>query len=384
MKRQAVIGGQFGDEGKGLMVDLLSSQADPSNTFVVRYNGGQQAGHTVTNDTGQHVFSNFGAGSFHNIPTYWSEYCSVDPVGIVNELEILTHQFEGLRPELFIDPEAPVTTPFDKYQNQNSDKYLLDGTCGVGVGATFQREEDFYSLQFQDLFFQKIFNRKLEAIESYYGHKISQADLDDFREACNYIVDCNHIYSSDQRVLNDKNIIFEGAQGLMLDQHFGYFPHVTRSNTGTKNIRKILSNVNSEIRRHTPPVDELYLMTRAYQTRHGNGPMTNEHAHFNLVEAEHETNTFNQWQGQFRRSVLDLDQLRYACQRDTLPAFKRFLVVTCMDQLRAPFKFTHSGEMLLFDTRQEFIEGIKTRMHGFNDVYVSYGPKASDVKLFTK
>src|SRR5574343_932195 len=105
---KACIGLGFGDEGKGITVDYLASQSPDS--LVVRYSGGQQAGHTVCLNGIRHVFSNFGSGSLRGLPTYWSEHCTVDPVGIMNELNILTEQ--GINPILYIDGNAPVTTPY--------------------------------------------------------------------------------------------------------------------------------------------------------------------------------------------------------------------------------------------------------------------------------
>ncbi len=88
MKNYAVIGLGFGDEGKGMFTDILCSRL--YQPIVVRFSGGQQAGHTVYKDRKvSHVFSNFGSGSFRKVPTFWSRFCTMDPVGILNELSIL-------------------------------------------------------------------------------------------------------------------------------------------------------------------------------------------------------------------------------------------------------------------------------------------------------
>src|SRR5271157_842973 len=145
-KSFAVIGLGFGDEGKGLVTDYLCSQL--SDPLVIRYSGGQQAGHTVYFNNIKHIFSNFGSGTLRGAPTYWSKFCTVDPVGIVNELNILLEK--GIKPLLYIDDECQITTPFDKIFNQTSTNNLNNGTCGVGFGATIQRVEDHYSLTIGD------------------------------------------------------------------------------------------------------------------------------------------------------------------------------------------------------------------------------------------
>ncbi len=135
---EIVIGLNYGDEGKGLFTDYLSIKF--KNSIVNRYSGGQQAGHTVwKSDKLKHVFSNFGSGTLNNIPTYWMNTCTFDPISFTNELKIL--QKKGFEPIIYIHPDTPVTTIFDILSNRTDNDNLTDGTCGLGVGKTFQREE---------------------------------------------------------------------------------------------------------------------------------------------------------------------------------------------------------------------------------------------------
>ena len=140
MISKVIIGAGFGDCGKGLVTNFLVF--DLKSTLVVRFSGGQQAGHTVVEKGIRHVFSNFGSGTLKGIPTYWSRFCTVDPIGIVNEMADLIKK--GVDPILFIDPSCPITTPYDVMHNQRTDND--NGTCGVGVGTTWQREQDHYYL----------------------------------------------------------------------------------------------------------------------------------------------------------------------------------------------------------------------------------------------
>lgn len=370
---QAVIGLGFGDEGKGLVTDLLSSQAsvkhtnyEARNKVVVRYSGGQQAGHTVTIGDERHVFSNFGAGTLRNIPTYWSKYCTVDPIGILNELEHL-EEYPHV-PILYIDPDAPVTTPWDKFYNQNSKEYLDNGTTGCGVGPTFQREEDFYHLKFRDLFNKTVLDLKIDQISDYYS---GAGNVKDFRLACERIIEKSNIKPRQLDSFEGSHFIFEGSQGLLLDQHYGFFPHVTRANTGTKNILEM---------GHYP---DLYLVTRAYQTRHGNGPMTNTDKEFEIKEDPNETNTKNLYQGEFRRSMLDLDLLVHGIRSDQHIAHETMkgnttLVVTCLDHLES-YKFTIEGEVHEYRKKEHFLEAIKN-MLGAGSVLYSESPESRNIQ----
>ena len=138
MLKAAVIGLGFGDEGKGTTTEYLCSQF--SNPLVIRFSGGHQAGHTVVHDDVSHIFSNFGSGTLSGYPTYWSKYCTVYPFALLNELEILLEK--GITPKLFIDPQCPITTPYDKEYNQLSEKKNKHGSCGVGYSATIEREKN--------------------------------------------------------------------------------------------------------------------------------------------------------------------------------------------------------------------------------------------------
>jgi adenylosuccinate synthase len=118
----AVIGLGFGDEGKGKVVSSLCSQSPDHDKIVVRYCGGHQAGHRVLlNDGSSHVFSHFGSGTLQGVPTYWSQFCTVDPMGLLNELDILLNKipiFSTDKIRLYIDAKCPITTPYEKIHNQ--------------------------------------------------------------------------------------------------------------------------------------------------------------------------------------------------------------------------------------------------------------------------
>lgn len=338
----SVIGMGFGDEGKGMCVHYLTKTKTP-NTIVIRHSGGQQAGHTVYKDKDTfHVFANFGSGTFNGVPTYWSKYCTFDPVATWNEYNVLKQK--KVKPVLYIDRKCPVTTPLDIIFNRNCPNNTAHGTVGVGVGATFKREEDHFSLLVEDLLDPKILKIKLKAIEYYYQDSLDHQNFEHFMSVCDDVINQFHVVNKLPHFYND--FIFEGSQGLLLDQNIGFFPHVTRSNTGTKNIIEM---------GYTP---EVYLVTRSYQTRHGNGPMTCEE--YPVESNPYETNKQHLYQGEFRTAMLDMDLLRYAVSKDEgiQNAPRRNLFVTCMDMLKSNC-FAFLNVINEFKDRDEMVEAMR-------------------------
>jgi adenylosuccinate synthase len=350
MKKAArvVLGLGFGDEGKGLTTDYLCLNSH--NPLVVRFNGGHQAGHTVVTKEGhRHMFSNFGAGTFRGVPTYWSSYCTFSPAYFLEEYALLP-----VRPKLLLDKKAPVTTHYDVLFNRALEASRCEnrhGSCGLGFGATIERHWAALPLFVEDLFRPEIFKKKMVSIRSYYRKKLEQQtkfcfdafdhdsedrdffhDVNDLEnlisEGAIQLTEEKQIFSSDQPW---STYIFEGAQGILLDVNFGFQPHVTKSNTTSKNALEILRRnlVESDME------PEIYYVTRAYLTRHGAGPFPQYDCPIELINTEEESNQLNEYQGSFKVGYLDIDLLNYAlkCDQEFSPGLKKHLIVTCLDQL---------------------------------------------------
>jgi adenylosuccinate synthase len=388
-----VIGLGFGDEGKGITTSFLSSLT--GSPIVIRSNGGHQAGHTVVHEGNRHVFSNFGSGTLQGVPTYWNEQCTFSPLGVLNEYNAL-RKIQNINPRLFVHPLCPVTTPYDRFFNQQLEKSNKTGSCGVGFGATLQRQEDFYKLFVQDLYHEKILIQKLKGIRNYYAKKFSTEPhlfddafgikIDDFLCVVNEIKDIIKNVTDGSHIAGNYIPIFEGAQGVLLDQDFGFFPNVTRSNTTTKNpietykkLFKIDDNRFGGL--STFQQVETFYVTRTYQTRHGNGFMSNEEyaGELNLKNNEFETNVTNEWQGNFKKTVLDLDLLDYAlvCDKNFSSGIKKNLVITCVDQTGERIKVTQDGKLREID-----IDALSKRLDcAFSNVYISRGDSFKDITL---
>lgn len=333
MKRAiAVIGAAWGDEGKGLMTDFFCRQAG-EEPMVVRFCGGANAGHTVvTPERDRHVFHHFGAGTLAGARTYLSRYFLVNPVLWKTEYEEL--QGRGLRLRLFVDREAPVTTVFDMIANQKVEESRPDrhGSCGVGIHATMIRQEAPALRIFAgDLHNPSYLRDRVYRIATFDGHFVPDEAL---AEA--FLADCKlmgqHINLCDSRVLADRNaeIVFEGSQGLLLDQdNTDFFPHLTHAKTGLHNVMKIAQQATIN------QIDAVYV-TRSYLTRHGAGMLPGEDSALSYFD---DTNVENAWQGKLRFAPMNTSLVSDAIMHDLAPVRVRsdvnvtpFLAVTHMDQ----------------------------------------------------
>lgn len=364
-KAYVVIGSGYGDEGKGLFTDYLSSQLNSS--IVVRFNGGAQAGHTVTTHSERHVFGHFGSNSFcDGATTYLSHFFVLNPLLYLKEKAVLEEL--GIIPHVVAHENCYITTPFDMVLNQWVEEKRSanrHGSCGVGFGETIARceeSEGLYRIQLKDLADIEGLTKKLVVIrEEYFIRRVKELELQSYlddhfngfilgeRFLHKYIEDLKTAFSDisvSQHTLPvedlQEGIVFEGAQGLLLDQNMGAFPYVTRSNTGLKNVAELVNG--SQITEL-----EVVYATRCYTTRHGAGPMkdTLEAAPYSRIEDK--TNIPNNYQGSLRFSYLDLDILKETLEKDKASvtfdqAVKFVLGISCLDQTDK-VKFYHNGQL---------------------------------------
>ena len=376
---QIVIGLGYGDEGKGLTTAYLTSLL--KNPLVVRFNGGHQAGHTVLHDGHRHVFSSFGSGTLLGAPTYWSKHCTFYPTAWFNEFNAIGLLMGGYRnvPKFNVHALAPVVTPFDVFENQNSQSDKLHGTVGVGFGSTIERHEQYYKLYVRDLFHPTVLEAKLLNIGLKYYKKYEYETIDvvkDFMKKVEQVLPHLTLIEDDSDeywLLNEIHkgeVVFEGAQGILLDMDFGFFPNVTRSNCTSKNAMEIIGD--DDYAPDGSKSTEIFYVTRSYQTRHGAGFMSNETALPRLINDENETNRKHKFQGEFRKSILDFDMLKYSMLTDRMFAgvdCKKNLVITCVDQTGDKFYVTQDKLVLRVDAEE--LAGMLMQHVGFDNVYVS-------------
>jgi adenylosuccinate synthase len=181
-------------------------------------------------------------------------------------------------------------------------------------------------------------------IRKYYEEKVSRMNMssqityeneletaiENWEESLSFYRSFIRVTTLEKLIPNYTDFIFEGSQGILLDQHFGFFPHVTRSNTTSQNAMQLIAGSalkEEEIMTH--------YLSRCYQTRHGNGPFPDGEP-VELVYTENETNQENDWQGIFRTTRLDFSLIEHAIRCDEIynPSGKKQLILTCLDQLK--------------------------------------------------
>ena len=391
----AVIGSSYGDEGKGLFTDYLS-HLDPGAT-VVRFNGGNQAGHTVNTPDGKHhIFSSFGAGSFVGNNSFLSSFFVFNP--FVFKKEKYEFNKKSLLPNIYINKNAYLSTPFDIILNQaveikrDNERH---GSCGLGFGETIERCEkseyltNMMALKYKDFFWKQLNNiqenyLKYRAtylniwneIKSNYQFILSKEFIEKIYE--DYLLLNNEINISDD-ILPKTNLIFEGAQGLLLDQDIGFFPHVTRSNTGLKNIVSLLDSKNNF--NNIEKINVIYA-TRCYTTRHGAGPLKNElkeKPYENIIDT---TNIKNDYQGILRFAYIDLNVLSNTIQKDILISniqnkyqLDYKIGVSCLDQ--TDYVYYYLNDKLYKEKSENFCNVVANFMNC--SVLSSYGKTRNDI-----
>lgn len=380
-KADVVIGAGYGDEGKGLMTDFLASQYDES--IVIRFNGGAQAGHTVRTNDKVHVFSHFGSGTFANAHTYLSEFFIVNPIVFMSEGAVLEKMIKP--PAVTIHPDAPVTTPYDMLINQAMAK---NNSCGMGIWETTCRHP-YFPLRAADLRLSKAQLRAklIDIRDNYIPNRLTVLGFtlpEVYQEALMsenimeaYLHDCGGLagYVTIGR-LKPTNIpiIFEGAQGLLLDKDFD--PEGTPTNTGLTNVIPIARSLD---------INQLHVnyMIRAYMTRHGSGSFPTENP---AMQYEDVTNVLNKYQGPLRQGVFDYDLVGEAvtADRDHNTGWidtKTRLVVTHLDQMPAYIEAKVENEIKVY-SREHFASNMARGMR-VNDYAESWGPTRKDIKCLT-
>lgn len=397
MKAKVVIGAGFGDEGKGLFTDYLAYLNE--KTVVVRFNGGAQAGHTVTTPDGKrHVFGHFTANSFlENNKGYLSRHFLVNPFVYLSEREKLISL--GTSPTTACHDDCFLTTPYDMLINQwleqsrNSSRH---GSCGLGINETVNRSEnEKLPLYIKDCNSESVLREKVMQIREFFKKRISVLGLDKYLQENevllsddlmeNFIDAIAEMKSTLITGVNNFNhsyfagyeIIFEGAQGLMLDQIMGDFPHVTRSNTGLKNVVEIsLENGITDL-------DVLYA-TRCYKTRHGAGVLQHELQEKPYPMIEDKTNIPNEFQGSLRFAYLDIDELTSFIdkdiqsvkpQTDGMLTINKFMGISCLDQSNM-IKYYEKGRLREIPND---LFGKEMEKYGFG-IYESFGPTRETIQ----
>lgn len=399
MKRATVIiGAGFGDEGKGVLTDYFAAKHEKST--VVRFSAGANAGHTVvTPDGRRHVFHHFGSGTLAGAHTYLSVDFIVNPLLWRKEARELKALGIDLTDKFAVARSCFVTTPWDMLVNQAIESHRSHGrhgSCGVGIYETINRDADGLWLDVAGLWdapkidvekFRKYSRERLSMLGISMlpqMHEIfeSQQLADDFQSASYDFCGAAHIVpnaSFDTADVIHGHMIFEGAQGLLLDQNRkDFFPHLTPSNTGLHNVALLAPQLG------ITNLDVVYV-TRAYATRHGAGPLPHEDPSMSFPDP---TNAPNDFQGSLRFALLDLDLIGAAIRddwniigsskapSDPASTHRYSLAITCLDQVPEDVEVyvgerKRRGRKLLIQRAAEHITPFLT---------LGWGPTREDIR----
>ena len=271
---KAVIGLQWGDEGKGKIVDYLSEDFD----LVVRYQGGNNAGHTVIVDDITYKLNLIPSGVIRGKICFLGQGVVLDPNHFFNEFDQIKKKINN--PEIYLSSNISLILDYHKQLDKINESILNTekkiGTTSKGIGPAYQDKVGRKSIKLYDLKSKKIIEEKMHSIKKFYDPilesfneskiNIEQTiqDLLSFYDVVNELIVDN---SQIKKEFKNKKILFEGAQGALLDLDHGSYPFVTSSNTVSSNIV-----IGSALQVDYQTVG----IFKAYATRVGNGPFPSE------------------------------------------------------------------------------------------------------------
>lgn len=343
MKRAIIVQGLgFGDEGKGATVDFLAREF--AADLVVRYCGGPQAAHNVVLPDGRrHVFAQFGSGTLAGAATYLGEQMIINPPAMHAEARHL-RELIGEDPfaKLLVHPRALVSTVYHQQLNrlrELSRGAKRHGSCGHGIGearnywlrygsdaifAADLKEREALSAKLE-LMRQRMLSDAQDFIDRVPIEEQRRAEL--FREPVGGFAAELAILgvpiALNAKTPNSSTEVFEGAQGVLLDEWRGFHPYTTWSTVTLHHALAMIEPME---------IDELCILglTRAYQTRHGAGPLPTFDRDLDARLSD-PGNPANAWQGALRDGWLDLVLLRYAVETAGAPLDG--LVVNHLDEV---------------------------------------------------
>lgn len=282
MSVAVIVGSQWGDEGKGKVVDLLSVDSE----IVARYQGGANAGHTIVIEGKQYVLHLIPSGILSpNVKCVIGNGVVIDPVALMDEIKMLEDFGIDVKGRLFISHKAHLIMPYHKLLDQASEAQkngkAAIGTTGRGIGPAYYDKYNRCGIRIVDLLDRKVFEEKLRAniaekniiLDKIYGNSGLDVEtiIDQYLEFDKlidpYITDTTLLLN--EAIKAGKSVFVEGAQGALLDVDHGTYPFVTSSNPTTGGACTGLG---------IPPtaITRVIGIVKAYCTRVGNGPFPTE------------------------------------------------------------------------------------------------------------
>lgn len=277
MANVVIVGVQWGDEGKGKIIDFLTEDAD----IVVRYQGGNNAGHTVIVNGQKFILHLIPSGILHP-----DKICIIgngvvfNPKAFFEELNYLKERGIGINDNLYISEDTHLIMPYHFKLEEKAEKIRKIGTTGRGIGPAYADKTGRCGIKVIDLFEEDTFDEKLQANiaqkeDEFDRTSIKNEYLGYAKLLKKYVKDTSLLLN--EAIKNGKNILFEGAQATLLDVDYGTYPYVTSSNA-TAGGACTGSGVGPT------KIDHVIGVVKAYTTRVGEGPFPTE-LHTEIGEA---------------------------------------------------------------------------------------------------
>lgn len=319
MSTTVIIGAQWGDEGKGKIIDYLSEKAD----YVVRFHGGNNAGHTIINNKGKF--------SLHLVPSgiFNAKTKNIISNGVILDLDVLIKEINEIekagfqvKNRLFISPRAHLILPYHKLLDSLYEEAKgkgKTGTTGRGIGPTYADKASYNGIRLGDLMNSKLFSSKLETqllvknkiLKALGAKPLNQQEIEKSfavlrKQIAPYAYETFGMLND--AVEKNKNIVFEGAQGTFLDNDWGTYPYVTASHILSGSLTHYAGIAPQKIK-------NIIGVAKAYTTRVGEGPFPAEQINNVGKKLREIGNEFGATTGRPRRcGWLDLELIRFAAK----------------------------------------------------------------------
>ncbi len=356
MNVDVLLGLQWGDEGKGKIVDFLANQYD----YIARYQGGPNAGHTIYKDSKKFVLHTIPSGIFHDkIGNIIGNGVVINPITLMEEIRELEEAGVDIKTKLLIAKKAILILPTHIELDKASEQKRGDSKIGStlrGISPAYMDKTGRNALKIGEIFTSNFIEKYTALRDKHIEMMTSMGYVSDLASESNWLnslellksytfIDCEQFINN--QLNKGKRILAEGAQGAMLDIDYGTYPYVTSSNTISGGVCTGLGVAPQKIK-------EVYGITKAYCTRVGSGPFPTE-LHDNTGELlRKEGSEFGATTGRPRRcGWIDFPALRYACMLNGVTK----LCITKIDVLN---RFEEIGYCDEYNLNNEILTDIPT------------------------
>ena len=354
-----VIGSQWGDEGKGKIIDFLAAKSD----YIVRFHGGNNAGHTIVNGKGKFALHLVPSGIFNpKAKTIISNGVVIDPEVLINEINELEKVGITINDRLFISPRTHLIMPYHKLLDSLYESIkgrAKTGTTGRGIGPAYADKISYNGIRVGDLMNPSVFSEKLKTqllvknkiLIALGGKPLKQKEIEkDFakyrKRIAPFVLETFELLN--KAIDKNQKVLFEGAQGVFLDNDWGTYPFVTASSMMSGGVTQYAG---------IPPqkIKNIIGVAKAYTTRVGKGPFPTELKNGIGNKLREEGSEYGATTGRPRRcGWLDLELLRFAAKINGFTGFAitKLDVLDIFSEIKIVTHYEYRGKKVNYENLQ--------------------------------